>query len=420
MQRYLRAAVWVVLVLGLVGSVAALLYSPFFLQNRIDHAVHEHVPPSAKPDMTVLGNAGEYISARFGITATLVTAVATLLVGLIGSGLLFHFTSTKDEVEILNFFARISTSLGRNIARITQDFEALVQKARMCREEVDAILEKQFDAALQAGKPLPPPSEIEASLPKDVKERFEALSQSILDDIREWNESYSRILNAPYETAIANERIRAVRRRTPIEFLRRSVPEPLHEAIGLAHEEYAIPKLGEEEPPGWREHPEDPRELLSLLISTQKQTEFRHMFWANIECYLARSTNLEYLGAIIYAPTLYLAKPIKRRDVEISRFQFAVGTAALLTLFEYLPDRRAVASAFHKIFESRSAVGEAFLRHAGPEPLQFVRQSFHDYVKDHCENRKSALILAHTSDGPQPYEANKHGPIPSDRKSYLP
>lgn len=356
------------------------------------------------PTITSLGSAGEFFSVVIGIPLALLTLVA----GVLG---FVHFTSRRDEFEILKFFVdEICKPLGEKMRRITSGLGSLVRIGNELRGTA-------FETMNNADESDKDPSEIFEGLSQERKVEFESVVGRIKECFGEWRNSYLAILDDIYGSVLAQQRIDEVissREMTPVRYVRARLPESLHEWVFLAHRKYGIAKDSQQDL--GRKYPDDPRELFDTLEFLLKQTVPSEGLIAAVVLG-ENQTTLEYLGALVHWRLFDLKEPLRRDGISIHGYFVNSGAAMILTLYQYLLTRNSLREAFRSIFGTRSDLADRFLSIAAPDKRQFASASFNDSL-DMQMGQWNRFIIVRTGRGNEFFDIKRHGSIPADLSKY--
>jgi hypothetical protein len=402
----------VIPLIGIVGFIAIAAIA-LWLYNWVPGWTSGHI--REVPRLGDLASAGQFFSLVFGIPL----AFITLLLGVIGA---WHFSSSRDEVEILRFYEeKILTPFGERLQKVTARVQELIQSTNICRDVCNEVWKRYVNAC---GPNQPTPSGFSKWLsPEDRSKLLEAVG-NIIEPIHVWADNYQAVLTRTYETALAFDRIDqllAGENGTAIAYLCANLPPLLQGELVIEHTPMTLQckpagRLCLDGNTNTRSHADDPYFLCQRLLwlaehSDEIDAEFADVFGAP-----GGQTTVEYLGALLYGRTFDLVEPLSRPqmgDVKIKGYIINLGAAIVLTLFQYLPTRKSLCRSFAKTYGTRSGVSQRFVLSSGPEPAQFLSASVYQSLVSQLGHWER-LLLVRTTAGLECYEPERHGPIAAE------
>ena len=407
-QRPIRLGHYVIPGVGL-AAFAVLILIAIALYQWVPGWANDHT--QATPHIDQLGNAGQFFSLIFGIPL----AFITLLLGIAG---VWHFNSSRDEVEILRFFEeKILTPLGIHLQRITDEVQSLMGAANACRgmthENIERFIERTHQSDLYM-------EDIVASVDGEDRDVWDRAVVEIRNHIDVWVREYLNMLSHTYETALASDRIDELLAEefgTPVQYLRTVVPRELHRRIWLEHHDMdlgdgAVGAVDAVQARVRRSFADDPRELCRDLARLAELSTVNDAVIGVSSASPDGQTTVEYLGALLGVNYLELAEPKVAGDTKIKGYWVNFGAAILLTLFQYLPERGSLYRSFARTYGTRSSLSLRFLATSGPEPRQFLSDGVYQSLAAQFGHWQR-LVIVETDGGRTWYDRNRHGPIPS-------
>jgi hypothetical protein len=403
------------------GSVVLLIIVFGFIGLfLVGFALYAGIPGWAKvhgaeaPKLGDLASAGQFFSLVFGIPL----AFTTLCVGLAS---IWHFSSTRDEVEILRFYEeKIVTPYGRRLQRVMTQVQQIVAGANLaravCSDIWDRFVTQHPDGNVGATDFASWFSESDKQAVVDAmtKAKFE-------ETFAAWKQHYLELLTETFESALAIERMRQVladKNGTPMIYLRRCLPEKIQNILGIANKEMtlACAPAGRlcSAPQTGRNPADDPYELFGLIQFLAANVEPMDLVYADVFQPPDGQTTVEWVGALLGQASFRLKAPLavtSMNGASITGYTVNLGAAAFLTLFQYLPDRKSLCQSFANVYGTKSGLTRRFLAASGPEPAVFTSTAAYQSLAAQIGHWER-LLLIHTTEGVECYDPDRHGTIP--------
>ena len=413
------------LVIGLAVTafLAALTGLAYVFQQMVQEFFgHFHEKSGIGRSPGDFGNAGAYYSFVVGVPVAFLGA----LVGIVASGIFARYTGTRDEAQIFKFIEEAIDPVFVQINTLSNTLQNLIIEGNGLRR-----LAYQLDGDMSAER-VPDESEDEPGEQLDPWERLEALLnaddgklrsklkghlENIRGELEKWNSTFDALFGSMYAALFLRRRIDDVlseRRGTAVSYLRESLHHSLHAKIGIACIRSVTEELSWHDTRGGASYPNDPRTILENVIHFHSITASHHLL-RTISFLSPEATTIEFLGAVIYLPSVYLKRPAKcpgnpRKLIE--SYCINVGAAWIITLYQYIPEENAIFHSFKRIFANKSEVALNFIKLASPSPRFFLQLKVDDSMRDQLSLLRR-LIVVRTNHGNEVYDPKVHGKIPS-------
>lgn len=361
--------------------------SYFWLDHYSATYIHDHIKEIRDYNLTDYSNAGQYLNFIIGIplaiSAALLGAFVTYQVG--------HLASTKDDFSSLKFVNKVSAPIFAAQSKIAQTLEVIGNNGIRFVDSVEAAIIKSqpIEQNEDIGKEL---EAIWEELEKKQSEHFQE-NRAALTSIEglyerlESNMSSAMFLRKRADilnTASKMLGSRPHRSSLPNDYLVKLLPSKAAQFLAGMNAKTMVHRL------------------VSFSETAGGSDTVRAYF------YLPDKFNIiEFAGMVLFSPYFKLANPITLRNgYVITGYSVNVAGAYLATIYESLPDKRAMLLALEDVMPMRN-IAAKYLKKAGPEISELAPQHINRAIKTILKE-PNRLIILQSKDGAVFYDPTEH------------
>jgi hypothetical protein len=369
------AALASIIVIAVFVYIGLAYYSHHYLQNHV-----QLIKTLKDYSVVDYSNAGQYLNFVIGLPL----AAAVALIGAFVSFQVGHFTNTKDDVAILEFIDRISTSTfqgQRNIATTLTTIQACgdrVIKAveSVVKQEMQDLTADNFEQKIET---------IWTSLEPTQQEAFDEIQRQLTG----LAQMHDRLSSQMHSALFLRDHERATAANWPVGRLQRILSDSSQaERIPILHGHEMI------------------CDLLTLTADRTGLDLVRAYLYSP-----APPPSIEFIGAVLCSPLVKLEDgPHLSDGGQITGYTVNIGAAYLATLYQSLPDKSEMLSSLNNILDRVPRAAKKYLDAAGPCITTFASS---DVVKEinAIQANPCRLIVLQTEDTEIIYDPEVHGDV---------